>query len=368
MQIQEFALERYFARHEFSARLLLSPSDCETLSQQDLLGLADNQTLDLWQNLRLGYTESAGHPLLRAEIAALYAGLNAEDIFTAVPEEAIFLAMHALLQPGDRVIVLWPAYQSLYSVAHSLGCAVDPWPLRLGATGWELDMNRLETLLPGARLLVINFPHNPTGFLPGQDQFERILAMAERHGVFIFCDEMYRLLENSREDRLPPACERMSRAVCLSGLSKAFGLPGLRVGWLASRDAGLLARCQSLKDYTTICGSAPAEILAIIALRAKSTIVDRCVRLITANRVRMDNFCARHSAFIDWIPPQAGSTAFPRWIGPGTVEDLCERALQQEGLMIVPGSMFSNPGPHFRIGLGRENFPEALAAFENLLV
>ena len=367
MEIEDFALERYFARHEFSARFLLSPSDCESLSIQELLALADEESLGLWQNLRLGYTESPGHPLLRAAVARLYARIEAGDVLEAAPEEAIFLAMHSLLRPGDRVIVLWPAYQSLYAIARSIGCEVVPWPVEYHQGSWSIDLERLKTLLPGSRLLVVNFPHNPTGFLPSRAEFEQIVTMAENSGVILFSDEMYRLLERGAADRLPAACDLSPRAVSLSGLSKAFGLPGLRIGWLATRDAGWMARCQALKDYTTICGSAPAEILALIALRAQAPIVERCAGLVARNQALMQNFCARRPGLIEWLAPRAGSTAFPRWVGAGTVEEFCAVALAKRELMIVPGSMFAAPGSHFRVGLGRENFPQALQVLEKML-
>jgi aspartate/methionine/tyrosine aminotransferase len=367
MQIEDFALERYFARHEFNARFLLSPSDCESLSVQELIALADDETRGLWQDLRLGYTESPGHPRLRAEISHMYSRVDAANVLEAAPEEAIFLAMHALLRPGDRVVVLWPAYQSLYAVARSIGCEVVPWPVELRQGKWSIDLDRLEGMLPGSRLLVVNFPHNPTGFLPTRAEFERIVEMAEQNGVTLFSDEMYRLLERDPADRLPAACDLSPQAISLTGLSKAFGLPGLRIGWLATRNIDWLARCQVLKDYTTICGSAPAEILAIMALRAQTAIVARCAGIVARNQGLMEEFCARRSHLIEWIAPTAGSTAFPRWVGTGSVEELCAAALAKRGLMIVPGSMFDAPGSHFRVGLGRENFPLVLQELQNFL-
>jgi aspartate/methionine/tyrosine aminotransferase len=367
MQIEDFALERYFARHEFKSRFLLSASDCDSLSQRELLALADEEILPLWEDLRLGYTESAGHPLLRAEIANLYSRCEMEHVLTAVPEEAIFLFMHALLQPGDRVVAMWPAYQSLYAIARSIGCTVERWPVVLINGKWCLDLDLLGTLLPGARLLIVNFPHNPTGFLPTQAEFEQIAALAARHGVYLFSDEMYRLLERDPSQRLPAACDLSHQAVSLSGLSKAFGLPGLRIGWLATRDESLLAVCQRLKDYTTICGSAPAEILAIIALRARETITGRCLGIVRRNQAEMDAFQEAFPGKIEWIPPLAGSTAYPCWTGPETVDILCRKALEQQGLMIVPGSLFDDPGSHFRVGLGRKNFIPALRALSNLI-
>ena len=169
MSISPFKLERYFAQHEFTAQYLLSPSDCESLALHDLLQLADPDSLTLWNELRLGYTESPGHPLLRAEVARLYRNMTPADVLIAAPEEAIFIAMQTLLKPGDQVVTMLPAYQSLYEIARSIGCEVTPWTLELGGDGWRLDLDRLErSLTDRTRLLVLNFPHNPTGYLPSR--------------------------------------------------------------------------------------------------------------------------------------------------------------------------------------------------------
>jgi aspartate/methionine/tyrosine aminotransferase len=361
MQIEPFALERYFARHEFTARHLLSPSDCESLSLSELLALADPETRGLWENLSLGYTESPGHPLLREEIAGMYAGLSADHILTAAPEEAIFLAMNALLRPGDRVLVLTPAYQSLHSIARALGCQVEDWPLAPRDGAWTLDLELLDKLLrKPARLVVVNFPNNPTGFLPNGDEWQLLVDRVARSGAFLFSDEMYRLLEHDPSLRLPPACERYERAINLAGLSKSFGLPGLRAGWLASADRDLLSRIQVLKDYTTICASAPGEILSIIALRAREGILARCRSIVAQNLAAARAFFSARPALFEWLEPGGGSIAFPRWLGPQPVEQLAEELVTERGLMLVPGSMFGGPGKHFRVGLGRGGLGEIL--------
>ncbi|MCX7671276.1 MAG: aminotransferase class I/II-fold pyridoxal phosphate-dependent enzyme, partial [Anaerolineae bacterium] len=144
MRIADFTLERFFAAHEFNARYLLSASDCEALTQAELLALAGPDTLALWRDLKLGYTESAGHPLLRTAVGQLYAGIAADEVLIAAPEELIFIAMNVLLAAGDHAIVTFPGYQSLYEVAHALGAAVTRWTLRPTADGWRLDLDELE--------------------------------------------------------------------------------------------------------------------------------------------------------------------------------------------------------------------------------
>ena len=216
-------------------------------------------------------------------------------------------------------------------------------------------------------MLVLNFPHNPTGFMPSRSFFEAVIALAEQEGVMIFSDEMYRFLEYDPAQRLPAACDLSARAVSLSGLSKSFGLPGLRSGWLAAQDASLLAAFQDFKDYTTICASAPGEILSIIALRAKEQILSRCLEIVQRNRFVAEAFFRSRAGQFEWLEPSAGPIAFPRWLGKEPLEQLCAGMVQQAGVMLVPGSQFGAQGSHFRIGFGRLNFPEVLAEFQGYL-
>lgn len=368
MEIRPFALERYFAKHEFRARYLLSSSDCESVSLEELLDRAGPEADRLWRELRLGYTESAGHPLLRAEVASLYREVRPSGVMVAAPEEAIFVAMHALLVPGDRVVALAPAYQSLHELPRWLGCTLTPWPLRLGESRWEADLDALERAVnERTRLLVINFPHNPSGHTISRAELDRIVALARRYSLWLFSDEMYRLLEHDEADRLPAACDFYERAISLSGLSKAFGLPGLRIGWLASRDEALIERCTAVKDFTTICNGAPSEVLAIIALQARDWLLDRALALVRGNLIAARLFFEEHAATLAWLEPRAGSVAFPRFTGAGTVEQLCADALAAEGVMVVPGSLFDYPGGHFRVGLGRANLKDALSRLGKVL-
>jgi aspartate/methionine/tyrosine aminotransferase len=368
MRIEPFALERYFAAHESSARFLLSASDCEGLRLRELLDLADPEALRLWEDLGLGYTESQGHPLLRQEIARLYQTIGPGDILVAAPEEAIFIAMNALLGPGDHAIVISPAYQSLYEVARSLGCRVSRWPVELRGNEWRLDPDRLGDLCsPSTRLIVINFPHNPTGYLPAREVFDRIIEQAARRGIPIFSDEMYRLLEYDERRRLPSLIDVYDGAIVLSGLSKTFSLPGLRIGWLATKDRQLLDRFAGFKDYTTICSSAPSEILGIIALRAAGPIVQRNLRIIADNLAAAERFCTRNPGLLAWLPPLAGSVAFPRLSVDVEVRVFCAEVLRHRSVMIVPGDVFGWEGNHFRVGLGRVNFPQALEQVEDYL-
>ena len=369
MRIADFALERYFARWEFHVRHVLCASDVEPFPLADLLALADDESRQLWETLRLGYTESAGHPLLRAEIARLYPTAEPEDVLTFTgAEEGIFLAMHALLSAGDHLIVAWPAYQSLYEVARSAGASVTLVPL--DDRGWELDPDRLlDELRPNTRAIVVNFPHSPTGAQLSLQAFEYLTTAAETRGITLFSDEVYRYLEIDEAMRLPAAVDLGRRTLSLGVMSKAFALAGLRVGWIATHDRGLLDQINRLKDYTTICGSAPSEILALIALRAREQVLGRSRDIIARNIPLLDAFFSRHETRFSWIRPRGGSVGFPRLCtnAPGAVDDFCARLVETEGVLLLPGSQFEHPGNHFRIGFGRTDMPLALERLEEFV-
>ncbi len=276
MRIADFALERYFARWEFAVEHVLCASDLQGYPMAEVLALADDEARALWDGLTLGYTESTGHPLLRREIASLYDGLEADDVLVfSGAEEAIFCLANVAVGPGDHAIVTWPGYQSLYEVARAAGADVTLHELREDA-GWRLDLDLLGRQVTSAtKLVVVNAPHNPTGMQPDRATFEGLVAIAEEAGATLLIDEVYRYLEFDEADRLPAGAEAMVRGVSLGVMSKSFAMAGLRIGWLASRDRDLLARCAAFKDYTTICSSAPAEILALIGLRARDVVLAR---------------------------------------------------------------------------------------------
>jgi len=207
----------------------------------------------------------------------------------------------------------------------------------------------------------VNFPHNPTGSLPSFADYERILEIAASHGIAVFSDEMYRLLERNEGDRLPAAVELYDKAVSLSGVSKTIGLAGLRIGWLVVRDERLMRRLVQLKDYTTICSSAPSEILALAGLRARDAILTRHHERIARNLGLLGGFMTKYEALFSWVPPRAGTVCFPRF-KPDTLgtSELCRLVREEAGVMLAPSAVFDYGERHLRIGVGRENFPDGL--------
>jgi aspartate/methionine/tyrosine aminotransferase len=367
MRITDFALERYFARWEFAVEYLLCASDLQGYPMGDLLELADPETRALWDGLTLGYTESTGHPLLRREIAALYEGLEPDDVLVfAGAEEGIFCLVNVLLGPGDHAIVTWPGYQSLYEIGRAAGAAVTLHELQ-ETEGWALDLDLLRRqVTPATRLIVVNAPHNPSGMLPDRATFDGLVAIADDAGAHLLMDEVYRFLEFDQGDRLPAGADATTRGISLGVMSKSFAMAGLRIGWLASRDRDLLARCAAFKDYTTICSAAPSEILALIGLRAREAVLGRSRAIVSANIERLDAFFEAWADRFSWVRPRAGSVGFPRLTVPGvTIDDWAAGLVEAEGVLLLPGSQFGYGGNHFRLGFGRTDLPVALERMES---
>lgn len=366
MELTPFKLERYFAKYEFNTEYLLCSSDCESMSVADLLAL-EAGAMERFHKHWLGYTESQGSPSLRKEIAGMYATTQAEDIlvFTGA-NEAIYLFMMASLKENDHVIVHSPHYQALSEIAKGIGCMVSPWRAR-EENGWALDLDELRHLMRSStKAIIVNVPHNPTGYLMPRANFDALNQFAKENKLLLFSDEVYRESEYDSADRLPAAVDYGPHAVSLGVTSKTYGLAGLRIGWVATKNRDLYAKIASLKDYTTICNSAPSEFLAEVAIRNRATLANRNLEIIKNNLAIVDNLFSRHSSLFTWHRPRAGSMGFPKLL-KGDVEAFCDDLVKKAGVLLLPGSVYDDVHNHFRLGLGRKNLPQAVERLEDYL-
>lgn len=364
--IPKFKLEEFWKKYEFSAPYLLCCSDAESWTMSEILEMADSEAEQLWRTLNFEYTESPGLPLLRREIAKLYTRIDSEQVVTfAGAEEGIYCAMRTLIEPGDHVIVIEPCYQSLKTLPEFLGAKVTSVPLDPN-NGWKLTLEQLEkAFLPRTKLLVLNYPHNPTGAVIEKHVLEGAIALARECGAYIFNDEVYRYLEI--EERLPSIADLYERGIALNVMTKSFGLAGLRIGWLAAQDINFLNEANSYKLYTSICNSAPSEILALIALRAKEKIMQRNRTLMLGNLEILDNFMQRHQKQLAWHHPQSGTMGLIKLLLPVSVEKFTEKLVEEKGVLVMPGSVFDLPGNYFRIGFGKKKMVQCLERFEQFL-
>ena len=360
MKLPTFQLERFFAKYEFKAPYLLSSSDCEAMTIEELLNLEAGAAQEFHQTW-LGYTETQGSPDLRKVVAQTYQTIEHDNILVhAGAEEAVFIFMNIALQPGDHIIVHFPCYQSHASIAQSIGCEVDWWKSYEG-NNWELDLDWLRgAIQPNTKAIVINCPHNPTGYVMSRAKLEELVSICRQHHILLFSDEVYRFLEYRDEDTLPAACDLYENAISLGVMSKTYGLAGLRIGWIATHNREIYQAMAEFKDFTSICSSAPSEFLATLALRNRDRIIQRNRAIIAANIKVCDRFFANHANLFNWTVPKGGSTAFPSLKQGVDVEEFCIDLVKQQGVLLVPSTCFDYGNQNFRIGLGRKNLPECI--------
>lgn len=370
--LPDFRLETYFSRWEFTARYHLCASDMQSMTLAELLALATPADREAWDRLHLGYTETFGAPAVRETIAATYEQVQADELLCfAGAEEGVYAAMHALLTRDDHAVVVTPSYQSLESVPLTL-CAVTGIALD-AENDWALDIAALEgALRPNTRVVTINFPHNPTGKVLDRELYDRLIELCRQRGIYLFSDEVYRLLERDPSARLPQAADVYERALSLGVLSKAYGLPGLRIGWIACRDRALLSRMERIKHYLSICNSAPSEMLAKIALEAREAILERNRAIIESNLHVLAGFMGDHADLFEWQTPDGGCIGYPRYKGADGVERFTQRLVEEAGVLLLPASIYRSalgetPRDRFRVGYGRTDMPEALDAFRRFL-
>jgi aspartate/methionine/tyrosine aminotransferase len=362
MKINVFKLEEYLARYEFSAPYLLCCSDAETLAMRDVLAMADVEDTKQWETLSLGYTEAQGLPKLRQGIAqSLYPTLHANNILCfAGAEDAIFCALNYLCEPLDHVVVLSPCYQSLQEIPRAQGAEVTNVHLR-EENNWRIDLAEIKKALKSTtKGVVINFPHNPTGQVISQVELLELINLCAQHDLWLFSDEVYRLLGSPREGWSAPAAQLYPKAISVGVMSKAFGMAGLRVGWLACQDQELLKKIEYVKHYTSICSSAPSEILSLIALKNADRILARNNKIVSENLAMLDQFFAEFPQLFSWVRPQGGCVGMVELKSPEPVATFCERLVKEKGVLLMPAMVYDMESNHFRIGFGRKNMPEAL--------
>lgn len=364
-----FKLEEYLGKYEFSAKYLLCCSDVESFSMNEILNMADQQEKQLWDKLRLGYTEVQGLPELRQVIAqTIYPGLSSDNILMfSGAEEGIFCALNILINPHDHVIVLTPCYQSLSEIPKHKGAQVSEIELK-EENKWRIDLNTIQDAIQvNTKCIIINFPHNPSGQVIEEDELKSLINLCEQKEIFLFSDEVYRLLGTPNNVWTLPAACLYDKGLSLGVMSKAFGMAGLRVGWIACQDKKLLKRIEQMKHYTSICNGAPSEILSLIALKNQAQILERNNKIVSSNLQLLDQFFLDYKDTFSWIRPQGGCIGFVNYHKKESIDSFCQKLIEEKSVLLLPSSIYNYKSNHFRIGFGRRNMPEALNKFQEFL-
>jgi aspartate/methionine/tyrosine aminotransferase len=364
MKLETFALERWMTKYESWVKYDIAESGILPLNIDDLLGLLPAgeraSALEKLTGLRLGYSEAPGTHELRSLLAETYRDCAPENILvTTGAIEANFLLFNVLLDPGDHVVACYPAYQQLYSVPRGIGCEVALWRVR-SKDGFRFDVGDLERLVtPRTRLIVVNTPHNPTGAMLSEAELRRVYALAESVGAMVLCDEAYRWLTVPGGDPFaPPMFDLGPRGISVGTLSKPFGLPGLRLGWIAAH-GDLAARCWAMRDYVSLSPGRLSDALAVLAVRHREKIFERNRAIITANLATAKRWFAERADLISWQPPRGGLLALARYHLDIPSLELANRLAERYNVMLAPGSAFGFEH-HLRIGIGQD--PAVFAA------
>jgi len=357
MKIEPFLLERWMTRHETHVKYDIAESGILPLTTNDLLDFepesARASTLDALLQLPLGYSEARGTAALRSALAATYSSASPDQILvTTGAIEANYLLFNVLLDAGDHVIAPYPAYQQLYSVPRAIGCDVSLW--RVGPeTGYRYDVDALERLItPKTKLIIVNTPHNPTGAMLPPADATRVYAMADAVGAWVIGDEAYRWLSVPDGDPFaPPVAGMGARGISVGTLSKPYGLPGLRIGWMAG-PTDVIERCWGMRDYITLSPGKLNDALACLALRHHDRIVARNREIIVANLAAASTWIDARRGVLSWTPPRGGLLALVKYDLPVDSLTLADTLANDYGVMLAPGSAFGYEH-HLRLGIGQ---------------
>ena len=366
--LRAFALEVYMGKHEFTAKHHLTASDAQTLSINELLAYGSESTRNEFLTMDLGYTTTWGARALREAIASTYDTITPDDVlvFTGA-QEALYWTMQMLVGRGDHAIVTVPNYQSMESVPISTGADVSGlaiWEGSGSSLRWTLDLDRMRALLrSNTKMVAVNIPNNPTGFVPDDATVRELAAVCDARGIALFSDEVFRGIELDESKRVPQIADLTPNGVSMNVMSKAYGLPGLRIGWIASRNRDLLRRVERAKHYTTICNSGPSEFLATLALQNGEAIKARNRSIMNENLPVFAAMMEPCQGALEWEAPDGGCVFFPRFLGVDGVEEFAETLIQRRSAVVLPASVYSSqlleiPNDRFRIGIGRSH-PEA---------
>ena len=367
MSLPLFQTEEFFSEYEHSSKYMLCASDCETITIKELIDMGGG-SVDKFLETRLGYPQMKGSPQLRESLSKLYDNVSAENIMVlGSPIEGIYLTMRSLLTKDDEAIILTPAYDALLNVPDHLSESIQLWRLKESDNGWALDFEALEKLASDkTKLLVVNMPHNPTGFCPTADEAAQIIEFCKSRGIYLFSDEMYRGLELSDEYKIKSFADSYDKCISLRGFSKTVGMAGLRFGWLTVPDKELYQKIFDWKSYTSMCATMANEYLGVMAVNAHEKLADKNRKLIQSNLEVARQFFDKHKDKFTWTEPKGSSISVFK-LHEGNAKDFCHKLAKEHSIVLLPTQFMRSSEDYIRIGLGRANFAQCIEQFDAVL-
>ena len=361
MWFKRMTLEVWFDTHQFNVEYDIGESAVKFLTVGDL-------NIDLAE-VALRYGHHTGDPKLKECIATQYPGLTGDQVVvTSGGSEGIFALNSALLKPGDHVVVEHPNYPSLYEIPRSLGCDVSFLPLNF-ENGFTPDLDKLENLItPKTKLVSLTHPNNPAGSMISADELRQVIELVEKHDVYLMFDETYRDLGFA--EPLPTAASLSPKVISLSTMSKCYGLPGIRIGWLATRDQFILDSILTIREQITIANNSVGEAIALHVLERKESFLERSRTHVKKN-LQLVSQWVENQPQIEWVPPVAGVVGFPRFKEEITFdpEDFYKLIAENYKTFVVPGRCFEVDNRYFRLGFGatHDEIEQGLQNFESAL-
>ena len=340
-EYQAFLMERFMSAYEQEVDYNLSESGVHPLTLKQLLDIDQSSVEDLLET-ELNYPFVNGIPRLRERIAALYEGAGPENVLVTVGAiEANYNSLRTLLSPGDEVVIMLPNYMQIWGVAKNHGFDIKTFPL-LEEKQWAPDLEELESVVSErTRLIAICNPNNPTGYILSEEEMDSIVRTASKVGAWILADEVYAGAEQFTDVRTPSFYGRYDKVVAVGSMSKAYGLPGLRTGWLVAPPA-LVDQVWARHEYTTISTTMLSNELTSIALSEKvqPVIIDRTRNYIRKGFPILKEWMEQQGDIFSCTPPQAAAIAFIKYKLDINSTELAMRLIREKSVMIVPGDHF----------------------------
>jgi len=362
----QLAMAQFSDQYKDQGLQSMHATNPQAFSQVELEQTIGHSFKDILQDVNLGFAPDEGTTGLRQTLAQYhYEGCKKTDVIThAGAQEALFCAFHAVLNKGDKVLAVAPIFEPLVQIPLNIGCEINYVHLD-SDDNWSLDLDMVEKYFSlGCKLFIINFPHNPTGALINNKELMSMVSLCAKYDVWLLSDEVFRGLEHSIRNRLPAVADIYHKGISVGVISKAFAIPGIRVGWLVCKNKELKKRVVDIKGYLSICNSQVDEQLAAMILKKADKLLERNLKIIRKNKVLLQDFNYIYDIKINIIIPNSGCCIFAKVNGQVTSLSLIDRIINKNKYLLYPSTLFKTDVNALRIGFGGRDFERFMLALQ----